>query len=374
MAKKESPVNLRNIILLLLLIGFTLLVVTRFASFHQLVTGLLEGSLLWVLAAVLVHIVFFYMYAILYHFSFRVVDINFKAIRLFSVLLAGLFINAVAPTGGAGGAALFVAYGSSKRKSGSQVAVGVLVTLIADLITLIPFIIVGIVFLWSQHHATFYEWLGMLFFMIFIVGLASILLVAHRKPGWVKWLFRKIRRIINWAGGIVHKPELIEADWVEKNANEFINGSKLIAKHPKQVALALGWALIMHFVNMGGLYLFFLAYHQPVRLGTLFATFSLGIVFFVITIIPQGVGAVEGIMSLVMIAMGVPKTKAAVISLAFRGINFWVPVLAGFIIYNIMFSGFHISGNHEQEGKGEDSASADEKEPGHENFNRQSDI
>ncbi len=348
-----------------------MLVLTRFASFNQLITGLLKGSLIWVAAAVAVHIVFFYMYGILYHFAFQVVELNFKAIRLFPVLLAGLFINAVAPTGGAGGAALFVAYGSSKGESGSQVAVGVLVTLISDLLTLIPFMAAGMWFLLSQHQAKFYEWLGMIFYVIFIVGLASILLVARRKTNWVNWLFGKIRSIVNWAGGIIHKPELISKEWVNTNAEEFINGSSLIAKHPKQVALTLSWSVFMHVVNLFGLYLFFVAYHQPVSLGTLNAAFSLGIVFFVVTVIPQGVGAVEGIMSLVMISMGVPKTTAAVIALAFRGINFWIPVLAGFIIYNIMFSGLRMAGSRSEE----DQRLPDEdKEQTDEDSDRQSDV
>ncbi len=349
MAKNEFPIHLRNMILLLLLIGFTLLVVTRFAGLQQLIHGLLQGDLLWVLLAVAVHVIYFYMYAILYHFSFRVVELEFRAIMMFPVLLAALFINAVAPTGGAGGAALFVAYGSSKGKPGSQVAVGVLVALITDLITLVPFILWGIWFLWSQHQAKFYEWLGMLFYVIFIAGLSAILLVGRTRPRWVEWLFGKIRAVVNWAGGIVKKPDLIEEEWAHENAKEFINGSRLIARNPKWLALALGWAVIMHFVNLGGLYLFFIAYHQSIRFGTLVAAFALGIVFFVVTVIPQGVGAVEGIMGLVMVSMGISKTKAAVIALAFRGINFWVPVLAGFIIYNIMFSGFNITGKGAKE-------------------------
>ncbi len=371
MAKRNSPINGRNIILLLLLIGFTLLVLTRFASLSQLITGLLKGSLMWVLFAVVVHLIFFLMYGVLYYLSFRVVDIKLNALKLFPVLLAGLFINAVAPTGGAGGAALFVAYGRSKGKSGSLIAVGVLVTLIADLLTLIPFLIYGVWFLWSQHAAKYYEVLGMAFYLIFILGMSAILLVARYKANWVKWLLTRVQRIANWAGHIIHKPDLISDEWVESNSKEFVRGSTMIARHPLQVALVLGWAVLAHLVNLVGLYLFFIAYNQSVSLGTLIAAFSLGIVFFIVTIIPQGVGAVEGIMGLVMISMGVPNAKAAVIALAYRGINFWIPVLAGFITYNILFSGFQIAGIHNQT---EDSSPGDEKEQLHEDTDREPDV
>jgi uncharacterized membrane protein YbhN (UPF0104 family) len=64
----------------------------------------------------------------------------------------------------------------------------------------------------------------------------------------------------------------------------------------------------------------------------LVAGFSLGIVFFIVSVLPQGVGAVEGIMTLIFISMGIPRTNAIVISLAFRGVNFWLPLIAGFIL------------------------------------------
>lgn len=84
-------------------------------------------------------------------------------------------------------------------------------------------------------------------------------------------------------------------------------------------------------INLAGLFMFFLAYQQPVRLGTLIAGFGMGIIFFVITVVPQGVGDVEGIMSLVFTSLGISKTNAVVIVLSFRGVNFWIPLLIGLL-------------------------------------------
>ena len=81
-----------------------------------------------------------------------------------------------------------------------------------------------------------------------------------------------------------------------------------------------------------GSYILFLAFQQSVRLGTLVAGFGIGIVFFIITIVPQGAGAVLGMMTLVFSSMGIPKTIAFVIALAFRGMNFWLPLFCGFFL------------------------------------------
>jgi uncharacterized protein (TIRG00374 family) len=105
---------------------------------------------------------------------------------------------------------------------------------------------------------------------------------------------------------------------------------KAIDRHPKCLVYTLGLALMVHVISLACLYTIFLAYRHPIALGPLTAGFGMGIVFWVITVIPQGVGATEGIMTLVFISLGVPRTKAITIALVFRGVNFYLPMLVGF--------------------------------------------
>ena len=336
--RKSSPVSLRTVLLVLVLIGFTVLVVTRFTSFHELITRMAQGNLLWIMAGFVLHVLYFYVYAVLYHNSFLTVEIDIKAIKLLPVLLTSLFINAAAPTGGIGGAAIFIDYTSRSGYSGSRTTVAVLLTLIADLFTLIPFILAGLIFLWSQHQLKFYEWLAFIFYAVFIGGLVFVLMVARLKPDWVRKLFKKISHVIHKVGEIIHRPDLISEKWAEGNSKEFIDGSNIISHRKKRLGITLLWGTFLHFINIAGLFMFFKAYQQPINLGTLNAAFSLGVVFFVISIIPQGVGAVEGIMSLVLIDMGITATNAAVISVVFRGVNFWLPILVGLVGYRVLFS------------------------------------
>ncbi len=58
----------------------------------------------------------------------------------------------------------------------------------------------------------------------------------------------------------------------------------------------------------------------------------MGMLFLIVSITPQGIGVVEGVMTLVFTSLGVPAAQAAVVSLAFRGLTFWLPLLIGFIL------------------------------------------
>jgi phosphatidylglycerol lysyltransferase len=64
----------------------------------------------------------------------------------------------------------------------------------------------------------------------------------------------------------------------------------------------------------------------------LVACLSIGVLFWIVAITPQGIGVVEGTMALVLISLGVPAEKSTVIALSFRGLAFWLPLLIGFLL------------------------------------------
>ena len=326
----------RRWLLLTLMAGFALVVITRFASFRALVQVLSQARWPWVVVAILLHVLFFVVDAQLHQFCFSAVEVQSRVTHLIPVLVSALFINAVIPTGGTGGAMIFVDDAVRRGESGVRTAVGTVLALLSDLSTLIPFLIFSMVFLQRHDQLRSYHIIGGLFLTIFIIGLTGALILAHLQPTWLRRLLGYVQRAANAAGSLVKRPSLVSDEWVNRNTAELAEGSGVIARHPGYLALALLWALVLHIVNLVGLYALFLAFEQPVQLGTLVAGFSLGIVFWVVTIIPQGVGAVEGIMALVFTGLGIPAEKTAAIVLAFRGVNFWLPIAAGLVfIYRV---------------------------------------
>jgi glycosyltransferase 2 family protein len=321
------------LILFILFAGLTLLVITRFSNLEQIGTQASTGDPWWITAAILIHVFYYLSTTLVYYLSFKTVGVSLRIPGLVPAMLASLFVNTVLPTGGVGGIAVMADYAASQGASASRATVAVLLSLVVDLFTLVPFVILGIVYLALQNQAYFYEWLGFVFFLIFIFGLIILLLLARKKETWVRNIFTWMRRIANQVGSWVKRPNLIKEAWVDNNANEFIEGSAMIARNPRIMAINLVWGFFTHVFNLASLYAFCVAFNQAINFGTLVAAFSLGIVFFIITIIPQGVGAVEGIMGLVMVDMGVSRSGAAVITLAFRGVDFWLPVILGFISY-----------------------------------------
>lgn len=311
---------------------FTILVSSRFTNARDLVQSLSKGIWQWIVAGVVIHIVYFSLYSFLYQAGFKTVGVQTSAWGLIPVVMAAIFINTVAPFGGVGGGALFVSYVAKQGQSGARAAVGLLLVLLADLATLIPFIIASLVYLNQRRHLTFYEILAVVVFMLFVMLLTGTIMISGWRLNYVKRALGWMQGIVNRAASWFGKEEFIGGDWSERTANELAAAAKAITRHPRELSITVAWGFITHLVNLVGLYAFFVAFRQPVEVGTLLAGFSLGIVFYVIAVIPQGVGAVEGIMGLVFTSMGISPTKAITIALAFRGVNFWMPLAVGMLV------------------------------------------
>ena len=56
----------------------------------------------------------------------------------------------------------------------------------------------------------------------------------------------------------------------------------------------------------------------------------MSIVFFVIAIVPDGIGAVEGAMALTFVQLGMDAASAILVTLAYRLLNIWLPAAIGF--------------------------------------------
>jgi len=76
-------------------------------------------------------------------------------------------------------------------------------------------------------------------------------------------------------------------------------------------------------------YFLFLATGRLIGLGTLLAGYGLPHLFGNVSLIPGGIGVVEGTMVAFFHRRGIPTPEAAVVVLSYRALNFWIPLVVG---------------------------------------------
>jgi uncharacterized protein (TIRG00374 family) len=190
----------------------------------------------------------------------------------------------------------------------------------------------GLVYLGAQRGLQLYHIAAALLLLMVVSLITGVLVLAMRYPLLLRRLFGQLQRGINALVRKIKNVTLITDEWVEVHTSEFIEAGAAIIAQPRWLLMTLAVLLAAHLVNMGVLYSLFLAFSQSIQIGPLVAGYAIGILFLIISVTPQGVGIVEGIMPLTFASLGVPASAATIAVLAFRGLTLWLPLLLGFLL------------------------------------------
>jgi uncharacterized protein (TIRG00374 family) len=74
----------------------------------------------------------------------------------------------------------------------------------------------------------------------------------------------------------------------------------------------------------------------PFTAGTVLGGFAIGYLFLIVSPTPSGIGIVEGVMAIALASLGVNFSYAVVITLAYRGMTFWLPLAIGAVAFRFL--------------------------------------
>ncbi len=322
----------RRWLLWVLVIAFVWVVLSHFAELKTLATTLTQGKWQWVALALALQIGYYLLYTALYQAAFSTVEVRSRVWQLLPVVLGSLFINVVAPTGGTAGNALFLDDAARRGESPTRTAAGVLLALAADFVMFAAVLLGGLLFLLVKHDLQLYEIVGAIALFVLIAALGGVLLLGLWRPTLLWALFGWLQRAVNGLAARLKRSPFLAEDWAESTATEFTGASTAIAAHPGRLLRTLGIGLLEQLCDVASLYALCLAFYGPVSPGVVVAAYGIGVLFWIVAITPGGIGVVEGVMPLVFVSLDVPGAAASVITLAFRGLSFWLPVFLGFLL------------------------------------------
>ncbi|MGB8253233.1 MAG: flippase-like domain-containing protein [Anaerolineaceae bacterium] len=316
----------------ILVLIFVYVLVSRFTQVKELINTLEQGKWIWVLVAALLQYLFFILYSGIYHTAFSVVGVKSSLKELIPVMFGSVFMNVATPLAGSGGSVLFIDDARRRNESVPRATTAVVLVYLSFLVSFQLLMIPGFIYLAARSQLYAYQIITGSIMYHYIIVIVVLLNLAVRKPNLLLGILGWVRSLVNWIGRIIRKPQLIKKDWILKISTEFIDAALAFASRPRQVAMTFIVAFLTHLVNMLSLFAIYMAFYKTVSVGVLVATYAITFLFLVVSVTPQGIGIVEGVMVLVITSLGIPKDVTTVVTLAFRGISFWLPLIIGFIL------------------------------------------
>jgi uncharacterized protein (TIRG00374 family) len=253
--------------------------------------------------------------------------------HLLPVVVAAQFINVVAPAGGMSGMVVFLAEARRRNYSPGKATIGAALYVLFDYGAFFCVLAVGLFVLFRRNNLNAGELMATAMLVGVAIMLSILIYLGFRSSellgSALKWLAHLINRIL-WP--IFHREYLSEKR-AQEFAREAAEGLRELRWDPKKVLLPILLALTKFGFLISIMLVSFLAFKVPVSPGTLIAGFSIAYLFLIISPTPSGLGIVEGILTLSLASMYIPLGAAAVVTLAYRGFTFWLPLLFGMFAF-----------------------------------------
>jgi len=117
----------------------------------------------------------------------------------------------------------------------------------------------------------------------------------------------------------------------ERNLDE---GLEFVLERKDRMLGPAAWILLDWFITMGILWWAFRVLDYPIAPGLVMMGFGVGAVLSLVSVVPGGLGIVEGSMTAVFVALGVPFDTAVAAVLVFRLAYYVVPVLVSLFFFH----------------------------------------
>jgi hypothetical protein len=321
-----------------LLLG-VVFIISRMTEVKSIADTLKRGDLRYVFLALGVQALWIVNIALQYWTIYRELCIEAKLSRLIQISIAADFVNIVTPSAGMGGMAVFISEAQRDGHSAGRVTVAGVMFVLFDYLAFFCILAIGLGVLLRRNNLTSTELIAT-GILIAIAGVMAFLTYQGMRSeqalaNALSWIISHVNRLIR---PFIHRDYLSEKNAIEF-AHEAADGLRELRQKPRNLITPFVVALVGKLLLVLILWLVFLAFQVPYSPGTIIGGWSIGYLFLIVSPTPAGLGVVEGALALALTSLNVPLGAAAVITLAYRGITYWMPLLVGLIAFRWLSRG-----------------------------------
>jgi uncharacterized protein (TIRG00374 family) len=215
--------------------------------------------------------------------------------------------------------------------AGSAVLISLVQTLLTNLVLLL-FVVGGFVVLFLSHDLVGRE---LVLSTVLLVGFSALILFAtlliFRRELRRRTLFAATRLIDRgWRRFLPHrKPSRLKLLRFQRNLNA---GLDFLLERPHEMLAPTIYIVLDWVCTLLVLWGAFVAIGHPVRMSYVIAGFAIGMFFSIVSLVPAGLGILEGSMAAVFASLDVPLERAVVAVLIFRAAYYLLPLLASAVL------------------------------------------
>jgi uncharacterized protein (TIRG00374 family) len=297
------------------------------------VKTLQQATMRFIVLGIFFQIIWFVVAGLSYKSLYKALGLEESMTKLMMLNASANFVNTIAPTGGAGGMAVFIGAASKDGHPVGKVTVASMLYLFVDYVAFLFVLTLGLIVLFRRNQMGPTE-VGASSVMFIIATVLGFMLYLGSQSGRalgnvLAWMARFVNRV---ARPFIHREYLSETR-AHEFAEEMAKDLRSLPERPRSLVLPFAYSLTGKILLMMILMCVFLAFRVPFSAGTIIGGFAISYLFLIVSPTPSGIGIVEGVMPLALSSLRVPWSQGIIITLAYRGITFWLPLGIGAIAF-----------------------------------------
>lgn len=321
----------RKTLLLLVISVLILLVMLWFVGIDKVIDALKVANLGIIALAIATQVFTYFLYTLRWEILNKLADMDLGIKKLLPMVLVGLAVNNITPSGRGGGEPVR-AYLLSMEKEEYHFEDS-FATVVADrALDTFPFIVLAaITIVLMPFFFPLPSWLivVMVLAVIAIVAILIIIIYMCINPNFGK-------RIDGWIVGLVRRFYKKNTEKLENQIHDAIFGfqdtMKMLISNKKGLVYTLTLSFIIWGFEIFRVYLVFLAFGVPISPIIIGAVFIVASLVGMIPLLPGGLGAIDGVMITFYSTAGVSASISAAVTVIERLISFWMATIIGMII------------------------------------------
>ncbi len=271
-----------------------------------------------------------------YRSLFRLMDVNESLRHLVLLSSAANFINVVAPSGGFGGMAVFIDDAGRRKYPRGMAAAAAALHLFLDYAAFMVVLGMGWVVLIRRNDLKPGEITASFIMLALFIGLGIFIYIGSHSG-------KQLGQVLTW---FAHRLNQILRPFVRRDyfheetakvfSMEVAEGLSILRVRRHGVLAPFLFALTSKTLQILILLMTLLAFDVSFSAGTVVAGFASYYLFLIVSPTPSGIGVVETLLPLALKSLNVPWAQAVVVTLTYRSLTFWLPLLVGAISFRIL--------------------------------------
>jgi len=321
---------LKKFIIALVFLLAIVFLFSRFTEVTEMVDILQRAQPEYLMLALLGEMLWLLNVGLAYRVNYRLLDVHEPLGHMVSIsTAANSFVGIIAPSGGMSALAVFLSDAKRKGHSSARITVACLLYLLFDYIGLLGAVVLGLLVLIRRNKLGWAELTAASILALVALVVLSVLYVGLKWPerlgNALAWMAKKT----NWLARKLKRKKPLEVEEAYNFAEDINTGVAVLRANPRRLILPVILGVTNKGILITILWMLFLAFGVPISGGTVVGGFALGYLFTIVSLTPSGIGMMEGVMTLTLRSLGVGLEEAAILTLGFRAITFWLPFFIG---------------------------------------------